>query len=66
MPVTKLSFSQSVAFIETNFVHRCIGKYMISQWLVIDELPPSPNDGRLGSVFVRETRFSRDNHLGME
>jgi hypothetical protein len=29
-------------------------------------LPPSLNDGRPGSVFVRETRFSRDNHLGTE
>jgi hypothetical protein len=27
---------------------------------------PTLNDGRSGSVFVRETRFSRDNYLGME
>jgi hypothetical protein len=27
---------------------------------------PSLNDGRLGSVFVRETQFSRDNHVGTE
>jgi hypothetical protein len=27
---------------------------------------PSLNDGRPGSVFMRETGFSKDNHLGTE
>jgi hypothetical protein len=33
---------------------------------IMSLLPPSLNDGRSGSVFVREIRFSRDNHLETE
>jgi hypothetical protein len=39
---------------------------MYSKFYSLNATTPTLNDGRPGSVFVRETRFSRDNHLEME